>query len=63
MNQKVPRERRHTLLLAETANKDIFWVEGLRISEHFKLTAYTRRRLPRRTKLDTWLVNVNSHDN
>ena len=25
--------------------------------------AYTRRRLPRRTKLETWLVNVNSHDN
>jgi len=24
---------------------------------------YTRRRLPRRTRLDTWLVNVNSHDN
>jgi hypothetical protein len=24
--------------------------------------AYTRRRLPRRTKLATWLVNINSHD-
>jgi hypothetical protein len=25
--------------------------------------AYTRRRLPRRTQLETWLINVNSHDN
>jgi hypothetical protein len=25
--------------------------------------AYTRRRVPRRTKLETWLVNVNAHDN
>jgi DDE superfamily endonuclease len=24
--------------------------------------AYTWRRLPRRTKLETWLVNINSHD-
>jgi len=25
--------------------------------------AYTRRRLPRRTNLENWLVNINSHDN
>lgn len=25
--------------------------------------AYTWQRLPRRTKLETWLVNINSHDN
>jgi DDE superfamily endonuclease len=25
--------------------------------------AYTRRRLPRRSGLDTWLANLNSHDN
>jgi tRNA(Ile)-lysidine synthase len=43
-NQKVPRERRHQLILAEIG-KEIFWVEGLRISENFKLTPETKRLL------------------
>ena len=39
-NAKIPRERRHQLVVAEARN-GIFWVEGLRISENFKLTAET----------------------
>jgi tRNA(Ile)-lysidine synthase len=41
-NAKVPRECRHQLVVAEAAG-DIFWVEGLRISENFKLTQQTKR--------------------
>lgn len=42
-NAKIPRERRHQLLLAQTRG-EIFWVEGLRISEKFKITPGTKRR-------------------
>ena len=45
VNQKVPRERRRCLAVAATACGDLFWVEGLRISERFKLTKSTIRRL------------------
>jgi tRNA(Ile)-lysidine synthase len=44
-NVKIPRERRRKLIVATTATGEIFWVEGLRISENFKLTAQTKRRL------------------
>ena len=44
-NQKVPRERRHELVIATTASGELFWVQGLRISERFKLRKSTRRRL------------------
>ena len=44
-NAKIPRERRRDLVLAETIRGEIFWVEGLRISEHFKLTPGTKRQL------------------
>jgi tRNA(Ile)-lysidine synthase len=44
-NRKIPRERRRELILATTAVGEIFWVEGLRISENFKLTPQTKRRL------------------
>jgi hypothetical protein len=44
-NLKIPAARRRELVLAETAKGEIFWVEGLRISERFKLTKSTRRRL------------------
>jgi tRNA(Ile)-lysidine synthase len=44
-NRKIPRERRHRLVVAATASGEIWWVEGLRISERFKLTPATRRRL------------------
>jgi tRNA(Ile)-lysidine synthase len=43
-NAKIPRARRHSLIVAETAGGEIFWVEGLRMAEHFKLTPWTRRR-------------------
>ncbi|HWV98436.1 MAG TPA: tRNA lysidine(34) synthetase TilS [Candidatus Acidoferrum sp.] len=44
-NQKVPRRQRHELLVAETARGEVFWVEGMRISERFKLTRGTIHRL------------------
>jgi len=45
VNQKVARALRHQLIVAESENGDIFWVEGLRISERFQLTKSTKRRL------------------
>jgi tRNA(Ile)-lysidine synthase len=45
VNQKVPREKRRRVVVATTGNGDIFWVEGLRIGDPFKLTNETRRRL------------------
>ena len=44
-NAKVPRDRRHSLTVAAADQEEIFWVEGLRISERFKLTKNTIRRL------------------
>ena len=44
-NQKVPRDRRRRLIVAATGSGEVFWVEGLRISERFKLTKRTKRRL------------------
>jgi tRNA(Ile)-lysidine synthase len=45
VNQKVPRHQRHRLVVAQTATEDLFWVEGMRISERFKLAKGTVRRL------------------
>ncbi|MBC8003802.1 MAG: tRNA lysidine(34) synthetase TilS [Opitutaceae bacterium] len=42
---KIPREHRRRLVLAAAQNGEIFWVEGLRISDRFKLDMGTRRRL------------------
>ena len=42
-NLKIPRERRHELFLATTESGEIFWVEGARIGERFKITPATRR--------------------
>lgn len=44
-NAKIPARERHRLLVAETADGRIFWVEGLRISELFKLVEATRAEL------------------
>ena len=44
-NAKIPRERRRNLILATAENGEIFWVEGLRISENFKITPKTKRLL------------------
>jgi tRNA(Ile)-lysidine synthase len=43
VNAKIPAARRRELVLAATARGEIFWVEGLRIGENFKLTPETRR--------------------
>ena len=45
VNAKIPAERRRKLILAATAHGNIFWVEGLRIGEPFKLTPQTRQKL------------------
>jgi tRNA(Ile)-lysidine synthase len=45
VNQRVPRPLRHRLVVAESEKGEIFWVEGLRISERFQLTKGTKRRL------------------
>jgi tRNA(Ile)-lysidine synthase len=45
VNQKVPRQRRRELVLAATAQGEVLWVEGQRISERFKITENTNRRL------------------
>lgn len=42
---KIPREKRRTLVVANNAEAEIFWVEGLRITEDFKVTAQTKRTL------------------
>ncbi|HVV73517.1 MAG TPA: tRNA lysidine(34) synthetase TilS, partial [Verrucomicrobiae bacterium] len=44
-NRRVPAERRRQLLLGVSAAGEVFWVEGQRISERFKLTPTTIRRL------------------
>lgn len=44
-NQKIPAPRRRELVLATTSRGDIFWVEGLRIGERFKITQDTRKSL------------------
>jgi len=42
VNAKVPKSQRHRLIIGTTGSGDIFWVEGLRISEKFKLEKTTR---------------------
>jgi hypothetical protein len=49
-NHKVPRHRRRRLIVAATAKGEVFWVEGMRISERFKLAKETIRRLQWRWK-------------
>lgn len=44
-NQKIPAARRRELIVATTERGEVFWVEGLRIGERFKLGKLTRRRL------------------
>ncbi len=44
-NLKIPRERRHQLIVAEAVNGGIVWVEGLRVAQRFKLDKGTRHRL------------------
>ncbi|MBN2507358.1 MAG: tRNA lysidine(34) synthetase TilS [Verrucomicrobia bacterium] len=44
-NARVPRDDRRRRIVATTADGAIWWVEGLRIAEGFKLRPDTRRRL------------------
>jgi tRNA(Ile)-lysidine synthase len=44
-NQKIARERRHELLVGATLSGELFWVEGLRLGERFKLDKKTLRLL------------------
>lgn len=44
-NQKIPAARRRELIVATTERGEVFWVEGLRIGERFKLGKQTRRKL------------------
>ncbi len=44
-NGKIPRAERHRLVVATTAAGELFWVEGLRMAERFKLDKTTARRL------------------
>ena len=44
-NLKVPRAQRHRVVVAVAANGELFWVEGQRISDRFKLDKNTVRRL------------------
>jgi hypothetical protein len=41
-NLKVPRGERHQRVVALTEGGDIWWVEGLRIGERFKVRPETR---------------------
>lgn len=43
VNSKVPPNRRRELVVAESTGGELFWVEGLRISERFKIREGTRR--------------------
>ncbi|MGC8828335.1 MAG: tRNA lysidine(34) synthetase TilS [Verrucomicrobiia bacterium] len=45
VNNKIPKNIRHSLVVAESEGKEIFWVEGLRISDKFKLTDKTKTAL------------------
>jgi tRNA(Ile)-lysidine synthase len=44
-NLKVPRAERHRRVVAATGRGRLFWVEGLRVAEDFKLEPATLRRL------------------
>ena len=44
-NLKVPQDQRRRLIVAAAADGEVFWVEGVRISERFKLSRGSIRRL------------------
>ena len=43
VNQKIAREQRRRLIIGTNESGEIFWVEGLRIGERFKVTPATKR--------------------
>jgi len=42
INNKIPKPNRHLLLIAEAEDGGIFWIEGLRISDNYKITDSTK---------------------
>jgi hypothetical protein len=44
-NEKVPPILRRQLIVAANKDGEVFWVEGMRIAERFKLSKATIRRL------------------
>jgi len=42
VNNKIPKEKRHSLLVAAAADGEIFWIEGFRISDKYKITDQTK---------------------
>ena len=44
-NQRIPRAQRHQLAVGVTQSGELFWVEGLRLGERFKLDAGTVQQL------------------
>jgi len=62
VNRKIPRERRHDLVVATTRENEVFWVESLRVSERFKLTPQTTRQLTWRWSLaENTRLRVSAH--
>jgi tRNA(Ile)-lysidine synthetase-like protein len=45
VNMKIPRIERASRIVATTGEGEVFWVEGLRIGERFKLDKTTRQQL------------------
>lgn len=45
INEKIHAKQRRTLIVAEAPNRGIFWVQGMRIAEGFKVTSATRNLL------------------
>jgi tRNA(Ile)-lysidine synthase len=43
VNAQVPRDERHRRVIGVTAAGELFWVEGLRMAERFKITPQTQR--------------------
>lgn len=50
VNAKLPKAQRHQRVIAESPTRGIFWVEGLRIGEEFKIRPDTKRILEWRWK-------------
>ena len=59
-NSKIPAERRRRLIVAESTREGIFWVQGLRIGEPFKLESTTREQLCWRWELADRVVRTSS---
>ena len=43
VNRKIPARKRHRLVVGQCSRGNLFWVEGLRIGERFRVTPGTRK--------------------